>query len=202
MVQKRDKIFLLINYLKNISKTNWSLVTEVDKPQQNLAYIDTEKVKQLLTEIQNLEYQLVSSVSSKRSINIKKETTYDWRTANSNFYLRTEIKAIKISVLWFVSREIRYITCMLAKSYSHILLYTQNWSALGFGPLIKKWTFISHDCIRGFHNSLIIYMLQLGKSNMHKIFVAFVLFMQAILSQLNLKLDDRFLSCNITEVFV
>lgn len=57
-------------------------------------------------------------------------------------------------------------------------------------------------CMRGFHNSLIIYMLQIGKSNMHKIFVAFILFMQAILSQLNLKLDDRFLSCNITEVFV
>ena len=58
MVQKRDKIFLLINYLKNISKTNGSLVTEIDKLQQNLAYIDTEKVKQLHIEIQNLEYQL------------------------------------------------------------------------------------------------------------------------------------------------
>ena len=57
-------------------------------------------------------------------------------------------------------------------------------------------------CRRGFHNSLMAYMLQIVKSTMHRIFVAFVLFMQAILSQLNLKLDDRFLPCNITEVFV
>ena len=47
-------------------------------------------------------------------------------------------------------------------------------------------------CRRGFHNSLMAYMLQIVKSTMHRIFVAFVLFMQAILSQLNLKLETDF----------
>ena len=78
MFHKCDRIFLPINHLRNISKTNWNLVTKAAELQQKLAYIDTEKVKQLHTGIQNLKYQLVSSQSTKKVLTLqKKQVTTD-----------------------------------------------------------------------------------------------------------------------------
>ena len=44
-------------------------------------------------------------------------------------------------------------------------------------------------------------MLQLGESTVHIIFVAWVIFMKAILSYVNLKPDDEFLSYRMPEFF-
>ena len=53
----------------------------------------------------------------------------------------------------------------------------------------------------GFHKVVMAYMLQLGESTVHIVFVACVIFMKAILSYLNLKPDDEFLTYRMPEVF-
>ena len=45
------------------------------------------------------------------------------------------------------------------------------------------------------------YMLQFGSSAIHRIFVAWVVFVKAIFSSLNLKADDVFLPYNMPERF-
>ena len=45
------------------------------------------------------------------------------------------------------------------------------------------------------------YMLQFGSSAIHRIFVAWVVFVKAIFSCLNLKPDDGFLPYNMPELF-
>ena len=55
--------------------------------------------------------------------------------------------------------------------------------------------------IDGFHNDVMTYMLQIVESTIHRIFVAWVVFKEAIFSCLNLKPDDRFLPCSMPEVF-
>ena len=54
-------------------------------------------------------------------------------------------------------------------------------------------------CRHGFHNGVMAYMLQFGA--IHRIFVAWVVFAKAIFSCLNLKPDDGFLPCNMSELF-
>ena len=46
--------------------------------------------------------------------------------------------------------------------------------------------------IHGFHNDVMAYLLQFGWSAIHRIFVAWVVFVKAIFSCLNLKPDDGF----------
>ena len=48
-------------------------------------------------------------------------------------------------------------------------------------------------CRHGFHNGIMAYMLQFGESAIHRIFVAWVVFVKAIFSCLNLKPDEGFL---------
>ena len=45
-------------------------------------------------------------------------------------------------------------------------------------------------------------MLQIGESTMWWIFVAYVTFIEAMLSPTNFKLDYGYLPCSITEIFV
>ena len=56
-------------------------------------------------------------------------------------------------------------------------------------------------CIHGFNNGIMTYMLQFGWSTSHIIFVTGVVFVKAIFSCLNLKPDDGFLPCNMSELF-
>ena len=58
--------------------------------QQKLVYNETEKVTQLNIEIQNVEYQLVSLVSTKRVLTLKKKqlTTDQLLTQTSNQKLK------------------------------------------------------------------------------------------------------------------
>ena len=48
-------------------------------------------------------------------------------------------------------------------------------------------------CKHAFHNGVTAYMLQIGESTLYKIFVLWVVFMEAIFSYLNLEPDDGFL---------
>ena len=43
------------------------------------------------------------------------------------------------------------------------------------------------------HNGVMAYILRFGESAIHRIFVVWVVFMKAILTCLNLKVDERFL---------
>ena len=56
-------------------------------------------------------------------------------------------------------------------------------------------------CRHGFQNGIMAYMLQFGWSAIHRIFVAWVVFVKVIFSCLNLKPDDRFLPYNMPDVF-
>lgn len=47
----------------------------------------------------------------------------------------------------------------------------------------------------GFHNGAIAYMLQISESAKYIIFVAWVVFREAIFLRLKFKPDDRFLPC-------
>ena len=53
----------------------------------------------------------------------------------------------------------------------------------------------------GFRNGVTAYILQSGYSAIHRIFVAWVVFVKAIFSCLNLKPDDGFLPYNMAKVF-
>ena len=55
-------------------------------------------------------------------------------------------------------------------------------------------------CRHGFHNRVMGYMLQFGA--IHRIFVAWLVFVKAIFPCLNLKPDDGFLSYNIPDVLI
>ena len=56
-------------------------------------------------------------------------------------------------------------------------------------------------CIHGFHNDVVTCILQIGESTIRRIFVTWVVFMEAIFSCLNLKPDDGFLPYRMSEVF-
>ena len=53
----------------------------------------------------------------------------------------------------------------------------------------------------GFRNGATACILQCGYSAIHRIFVAWVVFVKAIFSCLNLQPDDGFLSYNMLELF-
>ena len=48
-------------------------------------------------------------------------------------------------------------------------------------------------CIRGFHNDVTTCMLEIGESIIHRVFVVWVVFIEAIFPCFNLKPDDGFL---------
>ena len=56
-------------------------------------------------------------------------------------------------------------------------------------------------CRHGFQNGVMSFMLQFGQSAIHRIFLAWVVFVKAIFSCLNLKADDGFLPYNMPDVF-
>ena len=56
-------------------------------------------------------------------------------------------------------------------------------------------------CRNGFHNGVMTYVLLISESTIHIIFVAWVVFMEAIFSCLNIKPGGRFLTYSMPEVF-
>ena len=46
------------------------------------------------------------------------------------------------------------------------------------------------------------YILNIGESTMQRIFVAWVVFMEAVFSKINLRPDEGFLAYNMPEIFV
>ena len=92
--------------------------------------------------------------------------------------IKSEANAIKVSALncLSVGNLMYYLNacCII-----HILSYTQNIWALGFRALLKK----------------------IGESAIHRIFVTWVVFIEAIFSALNLKSDDGFLPYSMPEAF-
>ena len=92
--------------------------------------------------------------------------------------IKSEAKAIKVSALNCLAVE-NLMYYFNACCIIHILSYTQNIWALGFRALLKK----------------------IGESAIHRIFVTWVVFIEAIFSCLNLKPDDGFLPCSMPEAF-
>ena len=70
--------------------------------------------------------------------------------------------------------------------FIRILSYTQNanrgWNS---NHCYTKQTFICHDCIHGFHNGVMAYLLQFDEITTHIFFVAWVVFAKTIFSCLN-----------------
>lgn len=56
-------------------------------------------------------------------------------------------------------------------------------------------------CRYNLHNGVMTYMLQGGKNTVHRIVVAWVVFMEALFSHLHIKSDDGIFLCSIPDVF-
>ena len=73
---------------------------------------------------------------------------------------------------------------------------------MGFRTLVDQINFYVMTVRRhGFHNGVMAYMLEFGYSVIHRVFVAWVVFVKATFSCLILKPDDGFLPYNMTELF-
>ena len=57
-------------------------------------------------------------------------------------------------------------------------------------------------CTHGFYNCIIAYMLQIAERTIRKIYVAWVLSMEAIFSHLSLRSDDWVLRYSKAEIFI
>ena len=57
-------------------------------------------------------------------------------------------------------------------------------------------------CHHGLHNGVMAYILNIGETTMQRIFVAWVVFIEAVFSKINLKPDEGFLAYNMPEIFV
>ena len=76
---------------------------------------------------------------------------------------------------------------MIATLYTSCRIDTITWGILpvGFRPLLQQMNFLlSLLCIRGFHNDVTTCMLEIGESIIHRIFVVWVVFIEAIFPML------------------
>ena len=88
------------------------------------------------------------------------------------------------------------LECLLP--YTHPIKYAKCIGS-GIETIVKQnkpWTLMT-VCGHGFRNDVMTYMLQFGESTIYRIFAAWIVFVNAIFSCLNLKTDDRFLSYSI-----
>ena len=94
-----------------------------------------------------------------------------------------------------------YLKSCLA--YSHIIAFPKCkdnviWAIDKATEILSVMTVSRHD----FHHGVMAYMLPFGESAMYRIFVARVVYMEAVFSHLKLKLDDTFLVHNMPEVLI
>ena len=86
-------------------------------------------------------------------------------------------------------------------------LYTSRTQNIYMGSAIQttvktnELSSIKPVYIHGFHNDVIICILKIDESTIHRIFVTSVVFMEAIFLCLNLKPDDGFLRYSMPKVF-
>ena len=92
------------------------------------------------------------------------------------------------------------LECLL--SYTHPIVYPKC-IGIGIQTTVKPNELSSAMTVRryGFHNGAMTYTLQFGESTPHRNFVVWVVFMKAIFSSLNLKVDYGFLPYSMPEVF-
>lgn len=91
--------------------------------------------------------------------------------------------------------------CLL--SYSHIINYPEcKGSGIKALDYPTELLSVMTVCHHGLHNGVIVYMLNVGESTTQKIFVAWILFMEAIFSRINLRPDNGFLAYSIPEIFM
>ena len=86
---------------------------------------------------------------------------------------------------------------MLATLYTSIIYPECIGSGIQNTGKPNKVLSVMTVCRHGFHNGIMTYMLQFGQCG----FVAWVVFVKAIFSCLNLKPDDGFLPYNMPELF-
>ena len=94
------------------------------------------------------------------------------------------------------------IHCLM--SHSHVINYPQFKGNDGVGILDKSTGLLSvmTVCHHGIHKRVMVYMLNIGESTMQRIFVTWVVFMEAVFSKTNLKPDEGFLAYSMPELFI
>ena len=73
---------------------------------------------------------------------------------------------------------------------------------MGFNDKANDLLLVMTVCKHSFHNGVIACMLQIGESTIHRTIVAWVVFMEALFSHLNIKPDDGILLCSLPDVFI
>ena len=87
--------------------------------------------------------------------------------------------------------------------YSHAIKYPV-WKGNGVTILDKstELLLVMTVCCHGLHNGVMAYILNIGESTMQRMFIAWVVFIEAIFSKINLRPDQRLLACNMPEIFI
>ena len=86
MLQKSQTICAsFLKSLRNIYKTNWNLVTEVDKPKTSCKYSETKKVIEVHSVIPNLKHKLLSSESTVRKLKYQNKRLKTEQLLNQTF---------------------------------------------------------------------------------------------------------------------
>ena len=90
------------------------------------------------------------------------------------------------------------LKCLLP--YTHLTVYPK-YMGNGIQTTVKtnELSSVMNVCIHDFHNDIMTCILQIGESTIHRIFVAWVIFMEAILSCLNIKPDNGCLPYSMPE---
>ena len=73
-----------------------------------------------------------------------------------------------------------------------------SWAIDKASELLSVMTVRRHD----FHDGVMAYILPVGDSTMYRIFFVWTVYMEAVFSYLNIKLDDTFLLHSMLEVFI
>ena len=144
-------------------------------------------------EIPNLKHRLLSSESIIRKLT--------WKINNltlNNCYIKlflqkkSEAKAIKTLVRCFAGWEKWYITLMFATLYKP---YHKPKMGSGVQAIVKanELSSVMTVCRHGVQNGVMPYILKIEESTIRRIFVAWVAFIEAVISRLNLKPNDWFL---------
>ena len=111
-------------------------------------------------------------------------------------------KSHQVSVLRCLPIEKFKVLLECVLLYAHPIFYPKCIGS-GIQTTVKpnELSSVMTLCRHGFRNCAMAYMLQSRESTIHRIFVAWVVFVKAIFSCLNLKLDNGFLYYSMPEVF-
>ena len=187
-----------------IKKLNMS-ASEVDLLRQELQ-AETEKCKQLQTEIRSLKYKLQTSElnAKKLATENKKLQTESSITKSQTFtYDNLKKKPSKFQYLCGLTVEKFDILLNCLMPYSHVIQYP-DCKGNGSRSLEKPTELLAvlTICRHGLYNGVMAYMLNVSESTMQRIFVAWIVFMETIFSRINLRPDKNFLAHTMPEIFI